>query len=502
MESKICYKCKIDKLISSFYKCKLNKDGLQNLCKACKKIETGKYHLDKQKDICNLKTARDQFESLFLDQSEFRFKKMEWNCKFPYVMSICEDVDKWVPVTIRTCNYESRYAYLCLPDKGIVICWKSSDEITYFACNNWTVNRTTFNKIAKLAIDTTTTTLLLNSIREYVLKSEIEYPIIKIKNSLTIEKSKHDTMSLESKFTEFMMTKSENNIHKCPEGCLADIYYTDDKNNDNVLPIQLKSSEYTTKSGCFNIKSGGNYSNMIVMLRHLTANRGTFIIPGNILPKTCICGTWDGKYSKYLVQDDVIVDLLKKLYEAICEGKEQCQLPNDTLINIKNIKLMNKINIMIPVTKLHKLEREYSLHRIDKFPNITHKFPLTNGSVVDVILNDVNIQDKIATSGPNDSFHLCLSKSFGRKKKQPYDHDDFDALFIHMPDKVGFYLIPSCVLLEYKYLRSAESQGKQTLGWYPNQKTRSSNNFWIQNYLYDYDTPNIEGIIIEKLKKI
>lgn len=498
MTFKICADCGESKPFAEYYKYKSSSDGYDRLCKICKKREFDRYHASKQKDIVSLADAKRVFESLFLD-TDFELTKLAWNHRYSYAISFGNE---WLPVTIKTANYESRYAYLTLPEKGVVVCWKSPSEIAYYFPCQWdkSIDRTVWSKLSVLARNVTKADRLLKSIYKNVNKDEIDmYPLNLISSWLTIEKDKHDTMRPESEFNKFMLDQFDEKLHKCPEGCLSDLYYG---NGDLVLPLQLKSSNHIPKCGDFNIKCGGNYGKMIVLLRHLTAEKGTFVIPGNILPKTVICGKWNGKYQKYLVSDDDLVDFIDKLYHAIKLRQNTCQWPGGDTIKISALNLWENNTAMIPVQKLHKQEREYFVHRTVNFPKLIYTLPKKDGSCIDVIINNVNIQDKVATLSPNNSYHLRLNKSNGRKKKQPYKHGDFDALWIYLPDKKTFYLIPSDILLSHDYFQTDNCVGKQTLCWVPANTDKKSNNYWIKNYRYRYQQKGIEEKIIDILEKI
>lgn len=64
MEFKKCTKCKIDKSVSKFTKCKANKDGLSYYCKECKDKLIKRYDvsvIEKQCKCCNITKPSDRF---------------------------------------------------------------------------------------------------------------------------------------------------------------------------------------------------------------------------------------------------------------------------------------------------------------------------------------------------------------------------------------------------------------------------------------------------------
>ena len=78
-----------------------------------------------------------------------------------------------------------------------------------------------------------------------------------------------------------------------------------------------------------------------------------------------------------------------------------------------------------------------------------------------------------------------LSKSFGANKKtQPYNRNDFDALYAHVPDMQRFYLIPSWELEARMFFRDDVNCGKQQMNVYPDGAERADT--WANEYLMHY----------------
>lgn len=449
MDTKICSACNENKPISQYGKVRSNGEKLKNNCKSCCNSRLKEYHENKQKNIVDLKTVKELFVKLFKIDKLYNIEEMNWNSKFHYAINFDKSGDLWLPVTLRAANKESRYDYLNLPESGIVICWRSDNEIAWYDVENWNkdLRRITWSKVILMTDHVVKSTELLNSIKNHFSDIMIDKfsSLSSIKDLITIEKENYNGLDIENVFNDFL--KRFDKIIKCPEWCNADYYYGDEQ---FVMPIQIKSSQTIPRQGDFTFKMRSNYPDMLIVLRHNTLNMGCIVMPGNDLRKTSVCGTISGKYGKYIVEDDQLQDFIEKVYDNIVEGNKTYLWPKGVSINIENIKLIDRNDIVIPKHKLHKIEKEYALIRIDKLPNLLYSLPHRDGSPVDIIINDVRIQDKIAHTDQYNNNIININKSNGRKKRQSYHEGDFDVLYIHMPDKLTFYLIPSYILLENK----------------------------------------------------
>lgn len=105
----------------------------------------------------------------------------------------------------------------------------------------------------------------------------------------------------------------------------------------------------------------------------------------------------------------------------------------------------------------------------------------SNGSVVDCVINNKNIQCKYSSliKGNYCRFNLC--KSNGRFDTQPYDENDLIDYFIFEVGeyKGSFYIIPKNVLIEKGYLRSEKNKGIKSISLcLPDAKYHWTKKFW------------------------
>ena len=302
-------------------------------------------------------------------------------------------------------------------------------------------------------------------------------------------------MSIEANSSQHIMNILGERVIKCPEGCRADFGFLPSQQTQDLLPLQLKSSSMNPQIGDFAFKSSKAYDSMLVVMHHVTAQKGLLVVPGCAIPHTGVSGTWTGKYAKYLVKNDHFPTFLNQVYQAVHSQTRLFAWPGGDMIDISCVRLRSYKEIRTPVHVNHQKEHKFAEISRKNLFNICHTQAVGDGTCVDRLMDGVRIQDKLASRRwlHSENFRVTLFKSHGRSKTRPYDEGDFDALYIHMPDGESFYLVPAQELLEKGYLTTTHMKGRTSLNWTPGYSPKNSSS-WLDQFLYRY---GIESMAIQ-----
>ena len=148
-----------------------------------------------------------------------------------------------------------------------------------------------------------------------------------------------------------------------------------------------------------------------------------------------------------------------------------------------------------------QIERRSFNKRLAILNGLDYKFPKCQGTTVDVLINGIRVQDKHAAQLDDRSgFPVRLSKKAGRngvKLDQAYSSEDFDALFIFLPDQKHFTLIPSHILTHYSVFKSTHCNGKSSIVCYLSDYKfkgigRPPSFHWTSQFCFNWTDPDIE----------
>ena len=136
----------------------------------CQKIKS------RYKEICEspykmasasrLKAFCDGFVSLFTVGQSAEIKLLDKNCKIPFAVRFDKDC-LWLPVTVRIAQADGRFAYLSSPLVGIVICYKSDEEIAILSASSCKKDRMKFELVKLAAYTSTSMDFLYDEIKKF-----------------------------------------------------------------------------------------------------------------------------------------------------------------------------------------------------------------------------------------------------------------------------------------------------------------------------------------------
>jgi len=251
------------------------------------------------------------------------------------------------------------------------------------------------------------------------------------------------------------------------EACKADLLFQPDEIKENLwLPIQIKTSNYS--NFCIN---KNNYTNMLVICIDLPNNK-FYLLNGNVCSfKQGIKMRGNSKYNKYLIENNQISD---KLIE--------CYYHEDYIT-------VTKEEGMTPLSKTQLVEFKYQKIREHNLPFINFDYPDIQNSVVDYNIGKFRIQEK--TANWRSDCENVLSVSIHRGKGQKYNKDNFDYLWVNLPNSyevTHFYLIPTFELID--------SKDENKIRIYLRLKPEDDS-FYYNKYLHKYNEIECVGDLFE-----
>ena len=267
--------------------------------------------------------------------------------------------------------------------------------------------------------------------------------------------------------------------------CLADyILRPLDTTKNLYLPIQVKATLSKNSNGYYSFSMGcKNYKNMILICICINENK-IWLFEGeeipiidsiNIISKNNI----QSKYDKYLIDINLLSNILLNLYNKgnLCSNKE---------------------DIDIPVGFSHKAEKIYKDIREKNCHFIKFEYPENESSVYDFIVNGKRVQEKLAFLKKK-HYEVNFKKCNG---KISYHEEDNDVYWFNIGNSSKFYVVPTKLLVELKYLSNNKQVGKTTVTLnprytYEEAKLKNIVSAELNNYIFDYD-----NIDIKKLNEI
>lgn len=404
-----------------------------------------------------------------------------------------------MPISLRVASGQGKFNSLSLIHNGWIVCWQSCDEIAIIAAQDCTFNAPRF---ASLKDSTGVTTCSSTTIADCFKNLAAAEVLVDFDSLGMIQYLGKETKKIEALFWEFLRMQLAENWHKTNEGCLADSFYRPATNiSDQVLPLQEKAScSQDPKRSGFQFSGRKIYPDMVLLCRHLTANKGTFVAPGSNVPAGGMSGSWTGMYAKFLVPDELFSEFMVKLYAAVKTGTQKLLWPSGDTIDIHTLKLLNLDQVMQPISAMQQKEVKFAQLRRQMMPNLHIQDPNFEGDTADKIIEGRRIQDKLARPH-HCGLKITIAKSFGAHgKQQPYAKGDFDAVYAHLPDMKRFYIIPAFELEKRKYLHCGDCAGKQQFDVYPDGAQRADT--WANKYLLEYSRTDVQEKFREVLRSI
>lgn len=253
------------------------------------------------------------------------------------------------------------------------------------------------------------------------------------------------------------------------EGCLVNIALKP-KNvlKDLWIMVHIKSTYKPSRT--YSFKCSSKYENCVLLCicqsdKRMWALNGNAV---NVSNKISI-GLNKSKYTQYELSLDNISETFNSFYNLF---------PKYSFEKINN-----------PVSKFQKLEVDFIKHRENKI-NLDFQYNEKKALVFDFLLNGFKVQEKVGQKLKNEvTFALRKSNGVCNRIRQytSYKKNDADFYWLNCPNRLDFYVIPEAVLIKYKYVDVNHSK-------YLYLKPCQNNNHWSEEYLFNYDTLNIDKI--------
>lgn len=295
----------------------------------------------------------------------------------------------------------------------------------------------------------------------------------------------------------------ENNLPpglwtRTEEFCDADAVYSPLSARD-LLPIQIKTSSVTKKTGGYRFTLNHRYDKMLVMCIHLPS-KTIFAVPGALLPdKTFsgkLLGSTEDSNTDYIVRPEELACFLESLYDAVSTDKGDGSWPADCRHDISSIRMVTHEEANIPREENQRKAQEYANFRKTKLPGLRFAPPRVQNTPVDILLNGARIQDKLASNLSrvgSDGWRCTMFRDTRSRGNVPYCDTDFDFLWIHI-DRDIFYFIDAKSLARHHILSSTFSQGRTGIAVYPFGCANDAD-LWTDAFKFSYKDNRIEARI-------
>ena len=247
-----------------------------------------------------------------------------------------------------------------------------------------------------------------------------------------------------------------------PEACTADGSFCGG-NKDECMPIQVKSSRIAANN-TYHFSATSGYDNMLLLCRPMpSGGHGTCVIPGYGLRSTlCLRTSSTSMYTPYLVPDRALATFIMALFSSVQDCKTTHMWPSGTVVDIRHIRLYTHEHLSTPTNAKRLIERQFSLRRNILFPDHQYTMPEVQNTPVDILIDTVRIQDKVARfhgQGHTATLKKNAGRVCGKRTSMPYTIEDFDALCLFTPDHRYLFLIPAAILAARGILRSSQTCG-------------------------------------------
>lgn len=307
--------------------------------------------------------------------------------------------------------------------------------------------------------------------------------VVRNKLSQYIDGNKGNTtsVSFNQEYIGYLKIKNyldpDYKVVKTNEGCLADfLIKPKNSNEDKWLMIQLK----TTQKPCndlysFSIKHS-RYYNCVIVLYCIQDNKIWVIQNSDIQSKRNlnIGLTQKSKYYKFQTSSEFLNKLLINYYHTYM--------------------LVTNEQGITPQQKYHKREIEYFQLRERLFPYLDIEYPEEDGTVYDLKINGLRVQDKVCSPTKNKQsyalvFHHNAGSKDGVKQYQSYQCGENHFYWIWI-DKNSFYIFPEAVLIKQGYISNTNKK-RYTILLYPRNNDIAKDKFktsWANEFLHNAKT--------------
>ena len=213
------------------------------------------------------------------------------------------------------------------------------------------------------------------------------------------------------------------------EGCMIDILIKPiNEVLDLWLPVKIKSTNifYNNTYG-FNNDNNNNdkYKNYVIICVYINDNKIWLFDDSDITSKKISIGKYKSKYSENEVNMENINCILLNKYQT----KELV-----TIEDVNNL-LSKHIKIELQYSKLREKYVKYEFNNVNKYSHTDFK------------LNNKNFQEKVGSNNNNFVNFKLTKRCSISKSYQPYNKNDNDFYWLHLPNETHFFLIPENELI-------------------------------------------------------
>lgn len=443
-------------------------------------------------------------------------ERLPKNCQATHVFHVGDADERVLPLKYIHESPAKSWNLIISEYRGVLVLWLQSQKKVFVVhTNDLTTGRTrTSSIINQYKVDSlgSFVSSLVVAFKAYSTAQDVKTPT-KYKVQ-TREKTllRPSTNGLEAgAHDEIVALVGVDHWKETPEKCRADaVFYTDDA--DACIPIQTKSCTFKKDGKTLNLfHNTSGYDGMILFGRPSTrVYVGTLVIPGCLAPNDITLSLSKGsKYLPYLVPDTLLSDFLSGLHAAIFLNKTVHVWPSGTRVDITDIKLVSYTSVSSPHCCTDIVERKNCEWRFRVLPDFIYETPRVQGTTVDVLMNGVRIQDKTGKVAiDHNGFPVSLRKNGKRQnsKKIPYAFEDFDALFVFLPEQTRyFFVIPSHALMEHGVLSDGSVKGKTAIVCYLSDYKFGGigrpPDTWTQKFCFDLQDQEVQAKVANLLSQ-
>lgn len=293
--------------------------------------------------------------------------------------------------------------------------------------------------------------------------------------------------------------------------CAADAAYrSHDAISDQNIGIQFKVANQQEKKGAYTFNRCNNYPGMLIICRPIprkTPANIFIVIPNAQAPATINNSflTKGSTLNKMVVTSAELASLLEGVYRAVSHGTADYTWPSGEKIDISDLRLFTKTELNTPTSAKCKKEYENILRREKLFPESTYDYPDFQDAY-DVKMDGIRLQDKCAQASPNNTgyymtkFAKNIGNVNGKRKKGPYEVDDFDVLFVNLPDSSNIFVIPAFELEKRGMFKTDDLPGTTWVSCHPptyKPSRKSREPIWSDKYFVETQRPDVKDRVKE-----
>ena len=286
-------------------------------------------------------------------------------------------------------------------------------------------------------------------------------------------------------------------LHRMPYGCKADVGFTMGQ-SALYLGVYINAGRAQPR-GCV-IFHRCKSSSGLWICRPMHSKGGSFVLPGHkVLSAIAITPKQGTKWYPYLVSDELLPEVMGRIYQAVRDKQATCALPSGQALHTSHMQLVPLECLSEPVLIEHKkLEACFQL-RQRQLANLNIQRRVVNGLALGAIIEGVRVQDKVAHARPgHQGFVAWPSIEPQVILKDGGGDPSFQLLWVFHPDGSQFWLIPvqtlaakGCLICKPGEFKSSKMLMLYDLTYQKSGYGRPAD-VWTQAYCLDSRDPHCE----------